>query len=344
MHSRFGFGTLRESLWLPFAVGLLAGALLGLYEYFVGPLFAVGSAAGWTLPLVAFVFLMLMGTGVSLALARGLLARDDSVTRHARFLLILALAMLVGGFAALAGSLLARGPLALDPSSPVIWIVAVWVAQLALLSARLVLDMAGWRSRSDLPFCGAMLLLAAAAAIVIGAAFGTVLDRPDFQGALLSMITFTSALVSGAGAIVLMRPQHAAGNTAGKIFRRAGLLLSALLLVRIAYETHSPAVASLGWTSISMLAPFVIAATLLPLAPRLLAMLGIVAVFWVQYSFMLTGQVIDFGNSTPGFAAAGPEPSTVPDVLTLFLGIGVTAVLIWLGQRFLGRDRQSPTP
>lgn len=273
MHSRFGFSALRRSVWLPIAVGLLAGAGLGLYEYLFGPLFAISSASGWTLPLVAFVFLSLMGTGVSLVLAQGLIGEDKFVIRHTQSLLIVAIAMLLGAFSALAAELwlaadlVQRGLLPLDPMSPITWLAALYSLQLVFLFARLIAGMKGLHGAFYPTFATGTLMLAAGTAIVIGAVFGTVIDRPDFQGVLLAMITLTSALVSGAGVIVFMHPQQAPTATAGRIFRRAGLLLAALLLVRIAHETHSPVVAGLELTGISMLAPFLIAGALLPLAP-----------------------------------------------------------------------------
>ncbi|AHE98799.1 NrfD/PsrC family molybdoenzyme membrane anchor subunit [Thioalkalivibrio paradoxus] len=335
--------------WILIAVGLVAGGALALYEWLFGPLFSTANALVWTLPRITYVFLALMSTGVSLVLAYGLLKHDEAITRDTRALLIMAVGMLLGGFTALAtdfGSVpnLIRTLLAWNLGSPLWWIVALYSALPVLLIVKLALDLTGRQRVFDLPLAWGTLVIATAAAITIGAAFGTVIGHPGFHGAFLAIVTLVSALVSGTAAIVLLRPQSALTKTSERIFRPTALLLAALLLIRVAYEAHSTVPGMIGWAGVSMLAPFIIAAALLHLAPRLLALLAIVAVLWVQYSFIIAGQLMSLAPTADGYGGVQSYRPNLPEILILVLGIAVAAALIKLGDRFLTNDRDQGTP
>jgi len=326
--------------WILIVVGLVAGGTVGLYEMFFGHLFATNNALVWTLPLVVYIFLALMSTGVSLVLAYGLIMKDASITQHTRALLIMAIGLLLGGFTALAtelGSVLNLVWILLSPnlSSPIWWMGALYSVELVLLVVKLLMDLRGRHGIFDRPLAWGTLVIAAAAAITIGAVFGTVIGRPDYHGAFLSIVTIVSALVSGTAAIVLLRPQSALTETAGRIFRQTALVFAALILLRVAYEAHSTVAGMLGWASIAMLVPFLIASALLPLAPRLLALLGILGVLWVQYSFIITGQLVSLGQTAHWYGAVQSYQPNLPEVLVLVLGIAVAAALIKLGEQFL---------
>jgi hypothetical protein len=339
--SRKGFLT---PTWILIAAGLVAGGAVGLYEMFFGHLFATNSSLVWTLPLVTYIFLALMSTGVSLVLAYGLIMKDEAITRHTRPLLIMAIGILLGAFTALAtelGSLLNMVWILLSPnlSSPIWWMGALYSVELVLLIVKLLMDLKGRHGVFDLPLAWGTLIIAAAAAITIGAVFGTVIGRPDYHGAFLSVVTLVSALVSGAAVIVLLRPQSTLTETAGRIFRQTALLFAALILVRVAYEAHSTVVGMLGWASVWMLVPFILALVLLPYAPRVLAFIAIVGVLWVQYSFIITGQLVSLGQKAHWYGAVQSYQPNIPEALILVLGIAVAAALIKLGGRFLMDER-----
>jgi len=330
--------------WLLIAVGLIAGGAVGFYEIFLGHLFATNHALVWTLPLVAYIFLALMSTGVSLVLAYGLIVKDESITQHTRALLIIAIGLLLGGFTALAtelGSVLNMIWILLSPnfSSPIWWMGALYSVELVLLFVKLVMDLQDRHGAFDRPLAWGTLVIAAAAAITIGAVFGTVIGRPDYQGAFLSIVTLVSALVSGSAAIVLLRPQSALTATAGRIFQQTLLLFAALILLRVVYEAHSTVTGMLGWASLTMLIPFLLALVLFPRAPRPLALLGILGVLWVQYSFIITGQLVSLGQAAHWFGAVQSYQPNIPEVLILVLGVAVAAALIKLGEQFLGERR-----
>ncbi len=344
MNSNVSRNNFLTPTWFLIAAGLVAGGAVGLYEMFFGHLFATNSSLVWTLPLVTYIFLALMSTGVSLVLAYGLIMKDEAITRHTRALLIMAIGMLLGAFTALAtelGSLLNMVWILLspNPTSPIWWMGTLYSIELVLLFVKLVLDLRGRHGVFDLPLAWGTLVIAAAAAMTIGAVFGTVIGRPDYHGAFLSVVTLVSALVSGAAAIVLLRPQSKLTETAGRIFRQTALLFAALVLVRVVYEAHSLVEGMLGWASIFMLVPFLVAAALLPLAPRLLALLGILGVLWVQYSFIITGQLVSLGQMAHWYGAVQDYRPNIPEVLILVLGIAVAAALIKLGEQFLMDER-----
>jgi hypothetical protein len=345
MNSNVSFRDFATPTWILIAVGLAAGGTVGLYEMFFGHLLATNHALVWTLPLVVYIFLALMSTGVSLVLAYGLIVQDASITQHTRPLLIMAIGLLLGGFTALAtelGSVLNLVWILLSPnlSSPIWWMGALYSVELVLLIGKLAMDLKGRHGVLDRPLAWGTLVIAAAAAITIGAVFGTVIGRPDYHGAFLSVVTLVSALVSGTAVIVLLRPQSALTETAGRIFRQTALVFAALILLRVAYEAHGTVAGMLGWASIAMLAPFLIAAALLPLAPRLVALLGILGVLWVQYSFIITGQLVSLGQTIHWYGAVQSYQPNLPEILILVLGIAVAAALIKLGDQFL---IESPT-
>jgi hypothetical protein len=348
MNSKVSMRDFLTPAWILIAAGLVAGGAVGLYEMFFGHLFATNHSLVWTLPLITYIFLALMSTGVSLVLAYGLIMNDPSITRHTRALLIMAIGMLLGAFTALAtelGSLLNMVWILLspNPSSPIWWMGTLYSIELVLLFVKLVMDLKGRHGVFDLPLAWGTLVIAAAAAITIGAVFGTVIGRPDYHGAFLSVVTLVSALVSGSAAIVLLRPQSALTETAGRIFRQMALVFAALVLIRVVYEAHSMVVGMLGWASLWMLVPFLLAVALLQFAPRILALIGILGVLWVQYSFIITGQLGSLGQKAHWYGAVQSYQPNIPEVLILVLGVAVAAALIKLGEQFLMRDRQTAT-
>ena len=94
----------------------------------------------------------------------------------------------------------------------------------------------------------------------------------------------------------------------------------------------------LGWASIWMLVRFLLALVLLQFAPRLLALIGILGVLWVQYSFIITGQLVSLGPTAHWYGAVQSYQPNLPEVLILVLGIAVAAAHK-LGEQFLMGDQ-----
>ena len=128
--------------WAVTGIGLLFGAYFAIGELLVGGSFATNNGMIWTLPLVTYIFLALMSTGVSIMLGHGVLAHREEIIGQQRVLLTLAVSLLLGGFVALGtelGSPLHLFWLVFSPNftSP-IWYMEVWAERRATLSARVV--------------------------------------------------------------------------------------------------------------------------------------------------------------------------------------------------------------
>ena len=94
MHARAFF----TPAWILIIGGLAVGGVFAIRELVVGHTFATNHGLVWTLPLVTYIFLALMSTGVSIVLAYGICARNQELLAQQRSLLILAIALLIGGF------------------------------------------------------------------------------------------------------------------------------------------------------------------------------------------------------------------------------------------------------
>ena len=73
------------------AVGLLFGGYFAFEEWFIEPSFATNDAMIWTLPLVAYIFLALSSTGVSIVLTSGELLNNKVIKAHKPALLLAAI-------------------------------------------------------------------------------------------------------------------------------------------------------------------------------------------------------------------------------------------------------------
>lgn len=326
--------------WLLIGLGLVLGGGVGLYEVFAGHLFATNDAMVWTLPLVTYVFLALTSTGVSLMLAYGLISRTPVIVAQTRTLLIIAIGLLFGAFTALAtelGSLLNMIWLLLSPntSSPIWWMGTLYAIELVLLLGKLALDLAGRHGRFDEPLAWATLIVAGAAATTIGAVFGTVDGRADFRGAFSSVMTLISALVGGSAMLVLLRPEAALSEAAGKFLRIVTILFAVLLAARYTEELLSSTTGLVGWASIWMPALFLVVAVGMDHAPRSLAALALIGTLGVHYSFIITGQLVSLGPKASWFGAMQQFRPNLAELLILVLGIAVAAALIKLGRQLL---------
>lgn len=67
----------------------------------------------------------------------------------------------------------------------------------------------------------------------------------------------------------------------------------------------------------------------------MLALLGILGALWVQYSFIITGQLVSLGQTAHWYGAVQSYQPNLPELLVLVLGIAVAAALIKLGEQFL---------
>ncbi|TNF98130.1 MAG: polysulfide reductase, partial [Gammaproteobacteria bacterium] len=172
--------------WAIIGAGLLFGAYFAVDELFIGGSFNTNNGLIWTLPLVTYIFLALMSTGVSIVLGYGVLMQKEAITKQQRDLLILAIALLIGGFVALGtelGSPLHLIWIMLSPNftSPIWFMGTLYSIELVLLLIKLFMDLRGRHGKIDVPLTWAALIVAVGAALMLGAVFGTVSGRVDFH-------------------------------------------------------------------------------------------------------------------------------------------------------------------
>jgi molybdopterin-containing oxidoreductase family membrane subunit len=185
--------------WAVIGFGLVFGGAVALWEVFVSHSFATNDGLVWSLPLVTYIFLALMSTGVSIVLAYGLIKKNDAIVSQTRALLVLAIGLLVGGFTALATELgsvsnLIWILLSPNPTSPIWWMGTLYSIELLLLAIKLILDLLGRHGPIDTPLAWGTLLIAIGAAITMGAVFGTVTARAGYAGSYASLLTLAVAL------------------------------------------------------------------------------------------------------------------------------------------------------
>ncbi len=326
--------------WLLIVVGLVVGGAVGLYEIFVGHSFATNSALVWTLPLVTYIYLALMSTGVSIIIAYGLLARKSAILERMRALLIVAIGLLMGAFTALAtelGSILNMVWILLSPNplSPIWWMGALYSVELVLLIVKLVMDLMGRHGPLDRPLAWATLAVASAAAMMIGAVFGTVIGRADYVGMYTSLFTLPVALLAGVAVVILTQPQGRMTEMLTTAFRQLAVLWIILLGLKLFYDAHSSVQALQGWVDIWTILAFVFIALFAGMAPRILAALGLVAALWVAYNFVITGQLVSLGPNATWFGEVQTYLPNLPELAIFVLGVAVAAALIKLGYQYL---------
>ncbi len=334
--------------WAVTGIGLLFGVYFAIGELLVGGSLATNNSVIWTLPLVTYIFLALMSTGVSIVLGYGALTRRGEIIGQQRSLLILAISLLIGGFVALGtelGSPLHLFWLVFSPNltSPIWYMGTLYAIELVLLLVKLFMDLRGQHGRIDESLTWAAVVVAVAAALMLGAVFGTVTARADFQGLHASILTLTAALVSGAAVIVLTQPSGGLPQVLIGALRGFSALMTILLTLRWSYEVHSSVVDLQGWVELWMIAPFALVALFGGRLPRSSALLVAVASLWVELAFVITGQIVSLGPMATWYgAAAQAYRPNIAEVGILVLGIAVAAALFQLGrQAWLGSSAQA---
>jgi molybdopterin-containing oxidoreductase family membrane subunit len=215
--------------------------------------------------------------------------------------------------------------------------------ELVLLLIKLFRDLQGHHGRIDQTLTWATLGVAVAAALMLGAVFGTVTGRVDFHGLHASILTLTAALASGAAVIVLtQQPLGGLPQMHTSALRVFSALMAILLTLRWGYEMHSSVVDLQGWVEVWMIAPFAAVALFGGNLPRSAAALIAVAILWVELVFVITGQMVSLGPLTTWYGAVQEYRPNLAEVGILVLGIAVAAALFQLGrQAWLGSSAQA---
>jgi molybdopterin-containing oxidoreductase family membrane subunit len=333
--------------WAIIGAGLLFGAYFAIDELSTGGSFNTNNSLIWTLPLVTYIFLALMSTGVSIILSYGVLMQKETIEKQQRDLLILAIALLIGGFVALGtelGSPLHLIWILLSPNitSPIWFMGTLYSIELVLLLIKLYMDLQGLHGKSSEPLTWAALVIAVSAALMLGAVFGTVSGRVDFHGLHASILTLTVALASGAAVMVLTQPLSRISPMHIGLLRGFSALMVAFLVLRWGYETHSTTVGMLGWVDGWMIIPFVVVALIGERFARIAAALIIVSALWIELAFIITGQMASLGPMTTWYGPVQGYQPNLAEVGILVLGVAVAAALFQLGRQiWLGASPQA---
>ena len=340
MNSKVTLKDFMTPVWGLIVLGLIIGGGVGLYEIFVRHVLATTQVVVFTTPLVVYIWLALASTGISLLLAYGLLAGNELIKRHTRYLLVLDIAVLLGGFAALAtelGSLLNMVYILLSPNpvSPIWWMGTFYSIKLALLFVKLVLDLMDKHGPLDKPLAWATMVVAAGAAMTIGAVFGTMVARPDYQGAFASILLVTLAPASGAALVVLLRRNAELADRLIPVARQLAGLIAVMLLLQWIFESRATTAGLIGWVNPLMLVLFAAAALAGGIASRISAALVMIGSFWVLYGFIITGQLVVQGPMVGWYGKVTSFAPNLAEVAILVLGISVAAAVYQLGRVLL---------
>jgi hypothetical protein len=326
--------------WGLIVLGLIIGGSVGLYEVFVGHVLATTQVVVFTTPLVVYIWLALASTGISLILAYGLLAGNELILRNTRYLLVLDIAVLLGGFVALGtelGSILNMVHMAISPnfSSPIFWMGVFYSVKLVLLFVKLVLDIRGVHGPLDRPLAWLTLLVAAAAAMTIGAVFGTMIARPDYRGAFASLLLVTIAPASGTALVVMLRRNAELAEKLAPVFRQLAGLVAVMLFLQWIYELRATTEGLIGWVNPLMFVLFAAAALAGVAASRVAGAVVMAASFWVLYSFIITGQLAVQGPMIGWYGEVTSFAPNLAEIAILVLGVSVAAAVYHLGRLFL---------
>ncbi len=313
------------------AILFLTGAVFAGNELFVGHSFATNDGMIWTLPLVTYMLLALASTGASIVLAAGELLGIDAVKQQKRGLLILAISLLMGAFAALfteLGSPLNAFWLFITPnfSSPIWYMGTFYSIELLLLGVKLWRELRGQHSAIDPILARATLFVALAACTTLGSVFGTAIGRTGFAGIDASVLTVLLALASGGAALVLGSNSESR-PTFIKVLRYSATAVAFFVAVKWIYLTRSSEMLRTDWVNPGIFILFAISALISLQAPRLAALLTLVASLWTELAFVVGGQLTTLGPKTTWLGVEQTYLPNLPELGILVFGIG-TALLI----------------
>ena len=347
MNSNIGLKDFMTPAWALIIVGLIVGGSVGLYEMFFSHVFATTQAVTLTTPLIIYIAMALASTGISLLLAYGLLTGKSWIVANTRYLLILDIAVLMGGFTALATELgsilnLVWTFLSPNPASPIWWMSIFYTIKLAILFVKLVLDVLDIHGSFDKPLAALTLVVSAAAAMTIGAVFGTVIARPDYQGTFASVLLVLLAPTAGTALLVVMNRGRELVAAVLPVFRQLAVLAAVLLLVQWIYESRSTVEGLLGWVNPLMLVVFALAAVLGGMVPRIAGLLGLVGIYWVCHGFIITGQLSILGPQQVWYGEVTSFTPNAAEVAIIVLGLSVAGALYLLGRTFLLARESAP--
>lgn len=308
-------------------VGLLFGGLFAVEEWFIGPSFSTNNGLVWTLPLVVYIFLALLSTGLSIIMTSGELLHSEIIKAHKPLLLITALSLLIGAFAALGtelGSLFNVFWLLLTPNfkSPIWWMGTLYSIELGLLGIKFYGMLRKRHFSFERWLSTGTLSVAVAASLVLGSVFGTVIGRIGFHGVNASILTFIFALASGLSlAPLLLSPEK---RTVLLLPGRLVLgLLSVLLVVNYIYLARSSIITEFSWVRLWMPLLLVVAALIYKAMPAISAIIALPTLLLVELAFVIQGQLLVLGPQQTWFGVMQSYQPNLAEVGILVFGCSV---------------------
>jgi len=289
------------------AVGLLFGGYFAIEEWFIEPSFATNDAMIWTLPLVAYIFLALSSTGVSIVLTSGELLNHKVIKANKPALLLAAISLLIGAFASLAtelGSFLHVFWLLLTPnlSSPIWWMGTLYSIELALLGMKFYALVSQRQFSFERWLSVGTLCVAVCASLVLGSVFGTAIGRAAFSGVDASVLMLLCALASG----LCVAPMLISQQQREQLLFPARLVLGVLalfLLVKYVYLARSSVMAEVSWTALWMPVLLLVALVAAKTSSAITTVIAMPVLLLVELSFVIQGQVHVLGPKQSWFGA-----------------------------------------
>mgnify|MGYP003668588888 FL=1 len=321
------------------AIGLLFGGFFAVEELFIQPSFMTNDGLVWTLPLVTYIFLALASTGVSIVMASAELTGNEAVNAHKPVLLIAALSLLVGAFAALAtemGSPLNVFWLLLSPNlnSPIWWMGTLYSIELALLGIKLFALLSGKEQGRGHILTIATLAVAVLAALVLGSVFGTVTGREGFSGLDASLLTLLCALTSGAVLVPLL-----VNSTARHSMLQPGRILigalSLLLVVKYVYLVRGSVPSEVSWVALWMPILMVGALASYRAMPVLAALIAMPTLLFIELSFVIQGQLLVLGPKQTWLGSLQSYAPNMAEMGILAFGCSVAYLCYFVLSRVL---------
>ncbi|WP_373501939.1 NrfD/PsrC family molybdoenzyme membrane anchor subunit [Desulfococcus sp.] len=190
-------------------LGLIGAAIAaGLYAAFRlltegHYLFNANDVLMWSLPLGVYIYLALTSTGLTLLASLPLVFGVKKFEPLAKRLVFLAIATLIGGFAAIGlelGDIFHMYYILLSPnlSSPIWWMGFIYSVELALLVVKFWrLHVGDWHSPLSKALGNVSFLAAIVAPLMIGSVFGLTESRVTYFGPVMSIYCLMMAILSG---------------------------------------------------------------------------------------------------------------------------------------------------
>ncbi|WP_140919651.1 polysulfide reductase NrfD family protein [Limnobaculum xujianqingii] len=318
-------------------VGVAAGGYVAIDEWFFQSSFRTNDGIVWTLPLISYIFLALMSTGVSILLAAGKIGRIEILEKNTKHLLCLAIGALLGAFAALStemGSPLNIYWLIFSPNltSPIWWMGTLYFIELILLAVKFFELYTNKHVVNERVLAWLTAIVAISAALVLGSVFGTVIGRVSYVGLSASVFTLLAALASGI-ALVTMLSAQAVRQFIMPYFRLALAILLVFLIAGFIYQIRSTVDNEVITVSAISLILLVAAIFLASHTSVMSAVLALAGILYAEYKFVIGGQLFTLGPKAAWF---GVEQNYLPNIYeygVLILGIAFA----WLAYSVLYR-------